>query len=116
MQVNLTSKVDVDSDATCEILERSRDLEHYFNRIEDVNVVIDSSRHDHKPVYTAEILVNCEHKHDIVVKDEAKNIELAFHKAGHKAKRQVRKYKEQLQSHHNDWMKRSWKGAWKEEK
>lgn len=102
MDVKITNKRSSDlwEPVKAEILEHSEELTHYFNRIEEIEVVVSEDRHDHKPVFKVEMIVNCEHKHDIVVNGESdQDVTLAFHRAWHKAKRQLRKYKEKIQQH-----------------
>lgn len=83
------------------LIKESEDLVHVFDRIEDVEVIVDEVRHDHHPVCEVEILVNCEHKHSIVGKGHSKNRDIApaFHDALHKIKRQLHEYKEKIQRH-----------------
>lgn len=103
MDVTITNKCNNDLWAITkdEMLNHSTELSHYFNRIEEVEVVVSEGRHDHKHVFNVDIHVNCEHNHDIVVSSESEEgVSSAFHKAWHMAKRQLRKHKEKIQAHH----------------
>lgn len=84
------------------IRRAASELAHTFNRIEEIEVVVNETKHEHKPTTHVEIRVNCEHKHDFVASGEADHGEVltAFRDAIHKMRRQLHDYKEKIQCHH----------------
>ncbi len=66
-----------------------------FERIESIAVTVEL-RPDQTKV---EILVNAEHRHDLVARDEAPTLQAAVDQAVHKMEGQLRRYKEKIQEH-----------------
>ncbi len=77
-----------------EIREKAERLLHYFERITQIDITVDMGDKIYKKV---EILVDCEHKHDFVARDQHEEVmgavELAFERIQH----QIHKYKEKIQ-------------------
>jgi putative sigma-54 modulation protein len=83
---------------TAAITEKAEKLLHYFERVSQIDVILDL-RGDSKK---AEVLVDCEHKHDLVAHAEAEDVLVAVAAAVDKVKAQVKHYKEKLQDHRRD--------------
>jgi putative sigma-54 modulation protein len=66
-----------------------------FERIENIEVTVDV-RPDQT---TVEVLVNAEHKHDLVARDQAPSFHAAVDQAVQKMESQLRRYKERIQQH-----------------
>ena len=66
-----------------------------FERIESISVTVEFRTEQ----TTVEVLVNCEHKHDLVARDESSNFHGAVDLATHKMEGQLRRYKERVQEH-----------------
>lgn len=66
-----------------------------FERIESILATV-----EFRPeLTTVEVLVNCEHRHDLVACDQAPNFFGAVDLAAHKLEAQLRRYKEKIQEH-----------------
>ena len=66
-----------------------------FERIESIAATVEL-----RPAETrVEILVNAEHKHDLVARDGAPSFHAAVDLAVHKMEAQLRRYKERIQEH-----------------
>ena len=77
-----------------EIRQKAEKLLHYFERITFIEVIVDLADKLHKKV---EILVDAEHKHDIVAHDEHEELLTAMDLAVDKIKHQIHRYKEKIQ-------------------
>ena len=66
-----------------------------FDRIESIDATVEFGS-DQTQV---DILVNAEHKHDLVASDQAVNFFAAADQAVHKMEGQLRRYKEKIQEH-----------------
>ena len=99
MQVAITSRHGTLSPSAHEhIKHKAEKLLTYFDRVTAINVTVDftSDRTD------VEILVDAEHRHDLVARESGENVIAAFDGALHKMEHQVRKYKEKIQDHRRD--------------
>ena len=77
-----------------EIREKAEKLLHYFDRITMIEVTVDLADRIHKKV---EILVDAEHKHDFVARDEHAELIAAMDLAVDRIKHQIHRYKEKIQ-------------------
>jgi putative sigma-54 modulation protein len=77
------------------INEKLEKLTKIFERIESIQATVDF-RADLTKV---EILVNAEHKHDLVARDQASSFNGAVDLTLHKMESQLRRYKEKIQQH-----------------
>jgi putative sigma-54 modulation protein len=77
-----------------EIREKADKLLHYFDRITMIEVTVDLADRIHKKV---EILVDAEHKHDFVARDEHEDLVAAMDLAVDRIKHQIHRYKEKIQ-------------------
>lgn len=77
-----------------EIREKAEKLLHYFDRITMIEVTVDLADRIHKKV---EILVDAEHKHDFVARDEHEELVAAMDLAVDRIKHQIHRYKEKIQ-------------------
>ena len=66
-----------------------------FERIESIAATVELRPEQ----TTVEILLNCEHKHDLVARDEAPGFQGAVDLAVHKMEGQLRRYKGKIQDH-----------------
>ena len=99
MQVAITSRHGtLSSSAQEHIARKSEKLLTYFDRVTAINVTVDFSN-DRIGV---EILVDAEHRHDLVASESGDNVIAVFDAALHKMEHQVRKYKEKIQDHRRD--------------
>lgn len=99
MQVAITSRHGSLSPSAHEhIKTKAEKLLTYFDRVTAINVTVDFSN-DRTGV---EILVDAEHRHDLVASETGDNVIAVFDGALHKMEQQVRKYKEKIQDHRRD--------------
>jgi putative sigma-54 modulation protein len=66
-----------------------------FGRVTSIGITVDFSNGKS----TVEILVDTEHRHDLVSADSDSEATVAFDLALHKTEQQLRKYKEKIQNH-----------------
>ena len=83
------------------IVRKSEKLLTYFERVTEIDVVVDFENSEKKRV-KVEIQVDAEHKHDLVSHETAEDPGKAFDAALHKMERQIHKYKEKIQDHRGD--------------
>ena len=99
MQVAITSRHGTLSPGAHEhIARKSEKLLTYFDRVTAINVTVDFSNDR----INVEILVDAEHRHDLVASESGDNVIPVFDAALHKMEQQVRKYKEKIQDHRRD--------------
>ena len=67
----------------------------YFDRLTSISIMVDFSAGKS----TVEILVDAEHRHDLVATETHDDATAAFDQALHKMEHQLRKYKEKIQGH-----------------
>lgn len=72
---------------------------HLFDRIQSVKVTVDFTKENGEVHPAVEILVNAEHRHDFVAREQAKTVAEAFDLAEAKMEMQLRRYKEKVQNH-----------------
>jgi putative sigma-54 modulation protein len=77
------------------IREKAGKLLHFFQRIMQIEVVVDLQGDDK----LVEFLVSAEHKHDFVASERDANLLAAVDLVLEKLEKQVRKYKEKVQDH-----------------
>lgn len=96
MQVAITCRHGSISSSTQEYMTRKAEkLLTYFDRVTSIAITINFSNGNS----TAEILVDAEHRHDLVATETAEEATAAFDLALHKMEQQLRKYKEKIQDH-----------------
>ena len=84
------------------IRRKSEKLLTYFERVTEIDVVVDfEGREEHKRV-KVEIQVDAEHKHDFVAHETGEEVGPTFDKTLHKMEQQIHKYKERVQDHRGD--------------
>lgn len=99
MQVAITSRHGTLSPGAHDhIAKKSEKLLTYFDRVTAINVTVDFSNDR----INVEILVDAEHRHDLVASESGDNVIAVFDAALHKMEQQVRKYKEKIQDHRRD--------------
>ena len=76
------------------IREKAEKLLHYFDRITMIDVTVDLGDKLRKKV---ELLVDAEHKHDFVARDEHEDLAAAVDLAVDRIKHQIHRYKEKIQ-------------------
>jgi putative sigma-54 modulation protein len=67
----------------------------YFDRLTSIAITVDFAN----GTCTVEILVDAEHRHDLVAAETDSDAMVAFDSALHKMEQQLRKYKEKIQDH-----------------
>jgi putative sigma-54 modulation protein len=77
-----------------EIRSKVEKLLHYFDRLSMIEVTVDLGDKIRKKV---EILVDAEHKHDFVARDEHEELSAAVDLAIDRIKHQIHRYKEKIQ-------------------
>lgn len=94
MQVSISSRNgSLSAEMSEYIREKLTKLSKIFERIESIAATVEL-----RPEMTkVEVLVNAEHKHDLVARDEASNFHGAVDLAVHKMENQLRRYKERIQ-------------------
>lgn len=95
MQIKISARHGhLNDDHQQEIRLKAERLLHFFERITMIDITVDLGDKIYKKV---EILVDCEHKHDFIARDQHEElmgaVELAFDRIQH----QVHKYKEKIQ-------------------
>lgn len=75
--------------------QKSEKLLTYFERLTSISITVDFSGGKS----TVEILVDAEHRHDMVAAETASDAIAAFDSALHKMEQQLKKYKEKVQDH-----------------
>lgn len=99
MQVAITSRHGTLSPSAHEhIVRKAEKLLTFFDRVTAINVTVDFSTDR----INVEILVDAEHRHDLVASESGDNVISVFDAALHKMEQQVRKYKEKIQDHRRD--------------
>ena len=95
MQIKVSARHGhLNDDHQREIREKLEKLLHYFDRLSMIEVTIDLGDKVRKKV---EILVDAEHKHDFVARDEADELPAAIDLAIDRIKHQIHRYKERIQ-------------------
>ena len=88
------------SDATRDFIEeKAQKLLHYFTRLTMIEVTVDLKNEQQKLV---EFVVSAEHKHDFVARENHPDILAAVDLVVDKLKRQLSRYKENIQDHRRD--------------
>ena len=96
MQVAITCRHgSISSDAQEYISKKAEKLLTIFDRVTSIGVTVNFSNGK----CTVEILVDAEHRHDLVATETDSEATVAFDLALHKMEQQLRKYKEKLQDH-----------------
>lgn len=96
MQVAITCRHGSVSSSIQEYMTRKAEkLLTYFDRVTSIAITINFSN-GHT---TVEILVDAEHRHDLVATETGDEVNAAFDLALHKMEQQLRKYKERIQDH-----------------
>lgn len=100
MQVAITSRHGTIGDDVHEhITRKAEKLLTYFERVTAIGVTIDFSGKDRIEV---ELLVDAEHRHNLVARDVGGEVLATFDRALHKMEQQIKKYKQKLQDHRRD--------------
>ena len=96
MQISISSRHgSLSPDMSEYIAEKLRKFPKIFARIESIESTVEL-----RPDLTKiEILVNAEHNHDLVARDQAPGFHAAVDLAVHKMESQLRRYKEKIQEH-----------------
>ena len=80
------------------IREKAQKLLHLFERLTMIEVTVDMKKTEADNC-TVEFLVQAEHKHDFVAREQNKELFAAVDLVIDKLDQQVRKYKEKIQDH-----------------
>ena len=96
MQVAITCRHGAISQSTHDYMsQKVEKLLTLFGRVTSIGITVDFSNGKS----TVEILVDTEHRHDLVAADTDNEATAAFDLALHKMEQQLRKYKEKIQNH-----------------
>jgi putative sigma-54 modulation protein len=82
-----------------QLREKAEKLLHYFARITMIVLTVDLQDKAFKEV---ELLVDAEHKHDFIAKDQHEDLLTAADMAIDRIKHQINRYKEKIQDHRRD--------------
>jgi putative sigma-54 modulation protein len=80
------------------IRDKAGRLLHFFERLTMIEVTVDLK----KETRSVEFLVQAEHKHDFVAREESVSLLTAVDAALAKIEGQIRRYKEKIQDHRRD--------------
>jgi putative sigma-54 modulation protein len=78
------------------IRSKAEKLLHYFERLTQIEVTVDLRNDLHKEV---ELVVQAEHKHDFVARENGADVLAAVDLAVSKLEGQLRRYKDKIQDH-----------------
>ena len=81
-----------------QITRKSEKLLTYFGRVSAIDVTVDFGNERVR----VEILVDTEHRHNLVAADDGEDVLSAFDTAMHRMEQQIKKYKQKLQDHRRD--------------
>jgi putative sigma-54 modulation protein len=82
------------------IRDKAERLNHFFERLTMIEVTVDlKAVVDKKECKTAEVVVQAEHKHDLVAREHHTELLAAVDLAVDKLEGQLRRYKEKIQDH-----------------
>ena len=96
MQIKLSARHGhLTDDHQREIRQKAEKLLHIFDRISMIEITIDLGDKVFKKV---EILVDAEHKHDFVARDQHEDLMTAVDLTVDRIKHQVHRYKEKIQN------------------
>lgn len=96
VQVSITCRHGSISQSTHDYMtQKVEKLLTYFGRVTAIGITVDFSNGK----ATVELLVDTEHRHDLVAAETDADATVAFDSAMHKMEQQVRKYKEKIQDH-----------------
>ena len=99
MQVAITTRHGSIRDEVHEhIVRKSEKLLTYFERVTAIDVTVDFENDRIK----VDILVDTEHRHNLVSHNEGDDVTSAFDRALAKMEHQIKRYKEKLQDHRRD--------------
>lgn len=80
--------------------EKAEKLLKYYDGVQQIKVVLDQERHDHRDEFSAEVLVDLV-KHDpLVARAEASDVYASVDMVIEKAGRQIKEFKAKLRDHH----------------
>ncbi len=100
MQVKLSVRHGHLNDETQRIIrDKASKLLHYFERLTLIEVTVDLQQKEIKHV---EFVVQAEHKHDFVAREQHAEVLAAVDLALAKVEGQLRRYKEKIQDHRRD--------------
>ena len=77
---------------------RRRKLLTYFERVTAIEVTVTFENGQVK----VELLVNTEHRHNLVASDLGTDVNVTFDRVLHKMEQQIKKYKQKIQDHRRD--------------
>ena len=100
MQIEVTTRHgSIGDDTRPRLVQKVEKLLTFFERVMAIRITVDF---ENTHVTKVELLVDAEHKHDFVARDEGDDVLSTFDRAYHKMEQQIRKYKEQIQDHRRD--------------
>jgi putative sigma-54 modulation protein len=96
VQVSITCRHgSISQSAHDHMTHKAEKLLTYFARVTAIGITVDFSHGQS----TVEILVDTEHRHDLVAAETDSDAVVAFDSALHKMEQQLKKYKEKIQDH-----------------
>ena len=96
MQISISSRNgSLSSEMNTYVRDKLSKLSKIFDRIASIAATVEF----HTDQTKVEVLVNAEHKHDLVASDSAASFHGAVDLAVHKMEGQLRRYKEKIQEH-----------------
>lgn len=99
MQVAITCRHGKISDDVRDLItSKSEKLLTYFDRVTEIDVTVEFENGR----VSVEILVDAEHKHNFVARDEGDEVPQTFDRTLQKMEQQIKKYKSKVQDHRRD--------------
>lgn len=93
-RLELTDPIRAYADQKCQKLLK------FYDGVQEIEVVLDQERRDHREEFTAEVIINVV-KHDpLIAKAEGEDVYASIDLAVDKATRQLRDFKTKLREHH----------------
>jgi len=96
VQIKISARHGHLSDSTQQFIrDKAEKLLHLFERLTMIGVTVDMQKEEK----SVEFRVQAEHKHDVVAREDDRELLAAVDKALHKMEMQLRRYKEKIQDH-----------------
>ena len=119
MQIKIAVRHGHLNEATQQLIhDKAEKLLHFFERLTMIEVTVDlKATFEKKEVKMAELVVQAEHKHDLVAREHHADLLAAVDLAVDKIEGQLRRYKEKIQDHRRTPAAgRAWTRAWRPRK
>lgn len=101
MRIEITGRRLEITDAISSYIEsKCQKLLKFYDGVQEIEVVLDTDRHDHREEFTVDVIIHVV-KHDPIISKTVENdVYLSIDQAIEKASRQLNDFKEKLRDHH----------------